>query len=124
LLLLRATAGIILIAQGLSALGNGAFSNLTTSIVAFFTIASGASVLFGFLTPVGSVFAALVSAAIALSWLPQDVLNMVETKPAALLISVIATAVASLGPGAYSVDSRLFGRREIVIPQTSRSTKS
>jgi len=124
LLLLRATAGLILIAQGTAAVANGTLSNFTTWIVAFFTMASGASVLFGFMTPVGSVLAALVSAGIALSWLPQDVLNVVETKPAAALVTVMAAALASLGPGAYSVDSRLFGRREIVIPQSSRSTKS
>jgi hypothetical protein len=30
---------------------------------------------------------------------------------------MIAAAVACLGPGAFSLESRLFGRREIVIPQ-------
>jgi len=124
LLLLRATAGIILIAHGTSAVANGTLANSTTWIVALFTIASGASVLFGFLTPVGSILAALLSAGIALSWLPQDVLYAVETRPAAALVTVMAAALASLGPGAYSIDSRLFGRREIVIPHSSRSTKT
>ena len=35
--------------------------------------------------------------------------------PASLYMMAIAAAVALLGPGAFSVDSRVFGRREIVI---------
>jgi uncharacterized membrane protein YphA (DoxX/SURF4 family) len=32
----------------------------------------------------------------------------------------VTVALLFLGPGAYSVDARLFGRREIVIPRRSR----
>jgi hypothetical protein len=35
--------------------------------------------------------------------------------PSSLYIIAIAGAVALMGPGAFSVDSRIFGRREIVI---------
>jgi hypothetical protein len=38
------------------------------------------------------------------------------------LIVVIAISLALLAPGAFSVDSRLFGRREIVIPKSPRSS--
>ena len=34
------------------------------------------------------------------------------------LLFVIGVAVALMGPGAFSVDCRLFGRREIVVPRT------
>jgi hypothetical protein len=30
--------------------------------------------------------------------------------------------IALLGPGAYSVDARLFGRREIVVPRARRGS--
>jgi hypothetical protein len=40
--------------------------------------------------------------------------------PALEGLSVMAVTVALLGPGAYSVDARLFGRREIVVPRASR----
>jgi hypothetical protein len=33
---------------------------------------------------------------------------------------VDAVALAMLGPGAHSVDARLFGRREIIIPDCRR----
>jgi hypothetical protein len=31
-----------------------------------------------------------------------------------------AAAALAVGPGAFSVDARLFGRREIVVPRASR----
>ena len=34
------------------------------------------------------------------------------------LVAAIAVAIAVLGPGALSVDARLFGFREIIIPAT------
>ena len=33
-----------------------------------------------------------------------------------LLVCLTAVALAMLGPGAYSVDAKLFGRREVVFP--------
>jgi hypothetical protein len=35
---------------------------------------------------------------------------------------VLAAAVLCLGPGAFSVDARLFGRREVIIPHSSSNT--
>lgn len=42
-------------------------------------------------------------------------LGAFASMPASLHMIAIASAVALLGPGAFSVDSRIFGRREIVI---------
>jgi hypothetical protein len=39
-------------------------------------------------------------------------------------MTVAAVALALLGPGAFSLDGRLFGRREIVIPPSSRKPES
>jgi len=124
LLLLRATVGIILIAQGVTVLDIGkdlTLSGLSLGVVAF---ASGVSILIGFLTPIASLVAVVVSATVALSLFPQHTLDLVQPPPAAALLGVIVLALAFLGPGAFSVDSRLFGRREIVIPQVSRAPKS
>ncbi len=123
LLLLRAAVGIVLIAQGASGLVNGTNSTLSTWIPTLMALGSGVSLLSGFMTPVGSLVAALLSAGIALSWLPRDALSVLQSKPAAALVAVMAAALACLGPGAFSIDSRLFGRREIVIPPASRSAK-
>ena len=123
LLLLRTAAGLILISQGVYALVNTADSTLSNWMMILIAVASGVSVLLGFLTPIGSVLAAMFSGGIALSWLPQWLPDLASPRQAAALVAVIATALAFLGPGGFSVDSRLFGRREIVIPQVSRSTK-
>jgi len=92
-------------------------------MIILIAVASGVSVLLGFLTPIGSILAALLSGGIALSWFPQWLPELASLRQAAALVAVIAAALAFLGPGGFSIDSRLFGRREIVIPQISRSTK-
>ena len=36
---------------------------------------------------------------------------------------LLATAVLMLGPGAYSIDARLFGRRQVVVRKTTAEKK-
>ncbi len=78
--------------------------------------ASGASLLIGFLTPLG-VLAGLVAIGLALVWPSPACRALPNGKLAALLLAVFTAAVALLGPGAISLDARLFGRREINIPR-------
>lgn len=55
--------------------------------------------LIGFMTPVaGSIGAAI---------------GLTSATATGLCLLIIAAAIVLLGPGAYSIDSRLFGRREI-----------
>lgn len=67
------------------------------------------SLSIGFLTP----FLAVIACA-------SGVANLLIGSHAGNLISVFlildATALALLGPGAYSLDARLFGRRVMVVP--------
>jgi len=35
----------------------------------------------------------------------------------AFILAAISAALVLLGPGAFSLDARLFGRREIIIPE-------
>jgi hypothetical protein len=68
------------------------------------------SLAIGFLTPSLSVIACV-----------SAVSNSLIGPHAGAIIDVFsildAAALALLGPGAYSVDARLFGRRVIVVPQ-------
>ena len=85
------------------------------AIVAF---ASGVTLLAGIITPIAALVAGLGAIASGFSFLPAPpVSNLADSKLAVILIAIVATAIACLGPGAFSVDARLFGRREIIIPR-------
>jgi uncharacterized membrane protein YphA (DoxX/SURF4 family) len=77
----------------------------------------GALLLLGFLTPVGSAMAGLGCAGLAFSWFAPPVPNLIEQGLCAMLVITVSIAIVLLGPGALSIDARLFGRREIIIPR-------
>jgi len=65
----------------------------------------------GYLTPLGAV------AALAYHMLMGLGLGVgVDAMALALVPSIDALALALLGPGAYSIDSRRYGRRVVVLP--------
>lgn len=76
--------------------------------------ASGACVLFGFLTPF-AVVAGLLSVGVAVARPPPSAPVLTNGALAAILVVIAATSLILLGPGALSVDARLFGRREIRV---------
>jgi uncharacterized membrane protein YphA (DoxX/SURF4 family) len=84
------------------------------------TVASGALLLIGYLTPFAGVLAGLFCVGSALSWFPAPNLELFEAKLTAAFAAVIVVALVCLGPGAFSMDARLFGRREIIIPDAAR----
>lgn len=77
-------------------------------IIVSLSLAGAACLLVGFMTPVIAIAITAGTAALALSGLHQSPLEIV----------VLTIAVALLGPGAFSLDARMFGRREIYLPTT------
>lgn len=68
----------------------------------------------GFLTPILSVFVCIAAAAFAVIAAPGNLLP--------IFCALNAAALALLGPGAYSLDARLFGRRvTVVTPRKDRN---
>ena len=116
LLLLRTTAGAVLAVQSTICLARGCAPTHPVVIAQALVIASGAALVAGFLTPISSAVAALRYLTIAFSWLPEATSGLFLGTPAALFGVVITASLVFLGPGAFSVDARLFGRREIIIP--------
>ena len=74
-------------------------------------VAAGASALLlvGFWTPVAGVLMAIAELCLALSHSPNDPWMHI-------LLGTLGASLAMLGPGAWSVDARLFGRKRIQIP--------
>ena len=111
---MRATVGVFLVVHGGASLA-GEEHGRWALVVGLLAMVAGAALLIGFLTPLAALLAGLVSIGSALSWLPPLIPNVFGGAPAAIFLIVMAAAVLLLGPGAFSLDARLFGRREIVI---------
>jgi uncharacterized membrane protein YphA (DoxX/SURF4 family) len=115
-LLLRVAVAAALLVQGAAGLADRRPS-WSVVVVGLMAALCGGLLLVGLLTPVAAVVTALGTTVGSLSWLPSATTNALEPGLTPLLVVLVATAIAFLGPGAFSLDAALFGRREIVIPQ-------
>lgn len=119
LLLLRAALGSAAFTLGGTYLSGGVDSNLWSLIVGPLSIVCGLALLIGLLTPLFSVLICVSAIIITISPFQLLTHNATGYNLSAPYTSVIAIAVLLLGPGAFSFDARLFGRREIIIPDNS-----
>ncbi|HKG78400.1 MAG TPA: DoxX family protein, partial [Pyrinomonadaceae bacterium] len=115
LLLLRALVGCSLIVQGIGYVRTPNDS-LVARGLAVLAFASGAFLLAGLMTPLVAVLVAAGAIGIALSRLPLPGEVVFDDYLAIINLIVLSIAIALLGPGAFSLDARMFGRREITIP--------
>jgi uncharacterized membrane protein YphA (DoxX/SURF4 family) len=115
LLLLRVAAGINLGYYGYAHLLRQD-PKVSSMVVATVAIVSGIALLLGYLTPVAATLAALTSLVAGLAWPLPLSLGPDATRLSSALLMVIAVALVCLGPGAFSLDARNYGRREIIIP--------
>lgn len=115
LLLLRTVFGLAVLGEGRYYVGqpNPAPWSWVLGCSAF---AAGSLLIVGFLTPVVATAVAAVTIGIGLSLLPSSLPTLFDSKVTVVFGFTILIAILGLGPGLFSVDSRVFGRREIIIP--------
>ena len=115
LLLLRAGAAIPLIVFGVAGLSGGAALSLNLLLGAV-AVAGGVLLLFGLWTPI-------VGTVVAIDEL-WSIFSMHFSRPddqwLHILLAVLAAGVAMVGPGAWSVDARFFGRKRFDIDIRTR----
>ena len=104
LLLLRVAAALPLLIGGKSAFWGIAQGGLYARII---EIGVGSLLLAGLWTPIAGTLQAVIEL-----WI---VFSSGEVAVVHLLLAALGVSLAMLGPGAWSVDARLFGRKRIDI---------
>ncbi len=108
LLLLRLGAGLSLIYFGIADLSRGLGEPITAASDLLAT-AGGILLLAGLWTPVAGALAAIDEVWLAFS----RPFSHLSDQWLHILLAVLSGGVAMLGPGAWSVDARLFGRKRL-----------
>lgn len=124
LLLLRGAVGAIVAIQGAFYVFEARPDATATITVGWLALLVGVMLVVGVLTPVAGLTAMLVGALGASTWLPLPPMDSFDGWMASVFFGVVSLAIALLGPGAFSLDAYLFGRREIVIPRQSHADRA
>ena len=114
-MLLRAVLGLVLLVEGGFYIG-AANSTSATWFMSLSAFVTGALLIVGSLTPIVGAVVAAGAIGVAFSLLPACVPNLFDSRISLIFGLTMLVTIIGLGPGAYSLDARMFGRREIIIP--------
>jgi putative oxidoreductase len=106
--LLRVLAGCALMHRGIVAMN--AEPHTTMFVPQIIGAAAGLLILGGLWTPVVGVLAGLVEVWIAF----RDP----TTQSWAIVWAILGISLAMIGPGAWSIDARLYGRKQLLPPES------
>lgn len=118
LLLLRAAIGVSFVVKSSPALLELQGSNAAGWALDALLFVVGASFILGLLMPLAGAILVLTISVFNL-WHLAFVPSLLN--PLTLQTIAVVVAAVLLGPGAYSADAHLFGRRKIIIPRATNS---
>lgn len=117
LLFLRVAVAVAALVQGFLYFDRNGQGTVVGDTVGTALILLGVALVLGFLTPLASTLVGILVAGTGALWIPVPPGSLFDRTIHTALAVVVTTSVTILGPGAYSLDSRLFGRREVIIPR-------
>lgn len=118
LLILRLALGGTLALRAFACLHDRHDLNPLIAIVMLLMLLSALLIIAGYRTRVAAVAATVAIVVGMISCTGGPGLQVLDSRTTEVFAIMIAAAVACVGPGAFSLDSRMFGRREIVIPKS------
>jgi uncharacterized membrane protein YphA (DoxX/SURF4 family) len=118
LLLLRTAIAVRLMIQASGWIAQSRDTSTGMWAPALLAFMAGILFMVGFLTRLTGIVSAIAVVAVRL-WHPAWDLSL--TTQFTFNAIVIATAISLLGPGAFSLDARFFGRRKVIIPRVANS---
>lgn len=119
LLILRATVGVTAVLQGCAfAPWHESGPSWLWSIAIVMCLGGGALIL-GALTVLTSLTIGVAEMGVACSLLPSLPPALSHSQAGSVHVIAMTIAVILIGPGAFSIDARLFGLREVKIPSVS-----
>lgn len=122
LIVVRITVALNILFRAAQELGLNVPSS-TSGFAAMLSVLIGVFLFLGFLTPIAGASASLAAFFVTISrWAEVNWAKQFSASDS-ISLAAISFALVLMGPGAFSVDSRLFGRRQIIIPENRNRSK-